>query len=97
VFDSKGQFVRKIGSEGVATGQFKFPRGVCVDQQGNIIVADRNNDRVCMFNDSGRFMCNLLTKDDGVKAPYGISITIAGHLVITESGNSRAAVKVFQL
>lgn len=86
-----------MGSEGSANGQLKFPRGVCVDQQGNVIVADRNNDRVSMFSESGRFLCNLLTKDDGLKAPYGISITIAGQLAITESGNNRAGFKVFQL
>lgn len=97
VFDSKGQFIRKIGMEGSGAGQLKFPRGVCVDQQGNIVVADRNNDRISMFAGSGRFVRHLLTKDDGLKAPYAVGITIAGQLVVTESGNNRAALKVFQL
>lgn len=97
IFDSNGQFVRKIGSEGSGAGQFKFPRGLCVDQEGSVVVADRNNDRVSQLTLSGRFVRHLLTKDDGLKAPYAVAIGVAGQLVITESGNNRAAIKVFQI
>ena len=97
IFDSGGQFVRKIGSEGNGPGQFRFPRGLCVDQEGSLIVADRNNDRVSQLTLAGRFVRHLLTKDDGVRAPYAVAITAGGQLVVTESGNNRAAIKLFQI
>ena len=97
IFDSTGQFVRKIGSEGNGPGQFKFPRGVCVDQESTVIVADRNNDRVSQVTLTGRFVRHLLTRDDGVRAPYAVAITATGQLVVTESGNNRAAIKLFQI
>ena len=97
IYDGNGQFVRKIGSEGNGQGQFKFPRGLCVDQEGTVIVADRNNDRVSQLTLNGRFIRHLLTKDDGLRAPYAVAITAAGQLVITESGSNRAAIKLFQI
>jgi len=97
IYDSSGQFVRKIGSEGSGPGQFKFPRGLCVDQEGSVIVADRNNDRVSQVSLAGRFLRHLLTKDDGLRAPYAIAISAAGQLVVTESATNRAAVKLFQI
>jgi DNA-binding beta-propeller fold protein YncE len=97
VFDSVGQFVRKIGSEGSGSGQFKFPRGVHVTADGHVLVADRNNDRVSVFSLNGRFVRHVVSKDDGVKAPYAVCLSPAGNVVLTESGNNRAAVKVFQL
>jgi len=89
--------VRKLGSEGSGAGQFKFPRGLCVDREGSVIVADRNNDRVSQWTVAGRFVRHLLTRDDGLRAPYAVSISDAGQLVVTESGNSRAALKIFQI
>jgi len=97
IFDSNGQFVRKIGSEGSGPGQFKFPRGLCVDQEGSVIVADRNNDRVSQVTLAGRFVRHLLTKEDGLREPYAVALTAAGQLVVTESGNNRAAIKLFQI
>ena len=40
LFDSPGKFLRKIGEEGAADGQFKDPRGLCTDGHGNILVCD---------------------------------------------------------
>ena len=39
-----------FGSRGVDNGQFNFPNGVAVDNQGRILVTDRENDRVCIWN-----------------------------------------------
>lgn len=97
VFDSAGRFIRKIGSLGNADGQLKFPRGVCTDADGSILVADRNNDRVTLFSRQGRFIRHLLTKEDSIKDPYAVGITVSGNLVVTESTSNRAELKMFQL
>ena len=42
--------------EGTDEGQFKFPRGISVDDQGFIIVGDSGNNRVQIFNPDGSFL-----------------------------------------
>ena len=97
VFDSRGKYIRKIGSEGSADGQLKYPRGIATDQDGNIVVVDRNNDRVCLFTPQGRFVKHLLGKEDGVKNPYAVAVSITRNIVVTESAKTRAAFKVFEM
>ena len=39
MFDSHGKFLRKWGSNGYATGQFRYPEGIGVNyRQGNVYV-----------------------------------------------------------
>merc|ERR1712029_756511 len=38
IFDVNGKVLTTFGSEGTEEGQFKFPRGVAVDEQGFIFV-----------------------------------------------------------
>ena len=87
----------KIGSEGNGDGQLKYPRGVVIDNEGNVLVADRNNDRISQFNMYGRFLGHVLTKEDGVRDPYGLGMSITRNLVITESSADRAALKMFMM
>ena len=98
VFDADGKFLRKFGSEGRNDGQLAFPRGVCcLDSEGKIAVADRNNDRISLFTANGGFIRHLLTREDGIREPYGIAVTPTRNLIVTSSGPSRASVKMFQL
>ena len=64
---------------------------------GNIVVADRNNDRVSLFTPTGGFIRHLVTREDGVRDPYGVAVSSARNLIITESGSNRASLKLFQL
>lgn len=41
---------------GSGDGQFKFPRGVAVDENGFIIVGDSGNNRIQIFNPDGTFL-----------------------------------------
>ena len=49
VFTSEGEFLTSFGSNGGQPGQFRFPRGVCVDNSGVVYVCDSINDCVQMF------------------------------------------------
>jgi sugar lactone lactonase YvrE len=40
VFDQEGRFVRTWGSPGRRLGQFSRPKGIALDPQGNVYVAD---------------------------------------------------------
>ena len=41
------------GRAGNAPGQFNLPHGVWVDRRGRLLVADRENDRVQVFDQDG--------------------------------------------
>ena len=49
------QVLTTFGSEGTEEGQFKFPRGVAVDEGGFIFVADSGNNRIQVSRD-GRWL-----------------------------------------
>lgn len=49
-----GYIIRKFGSYGKDNGQFNNPRGICC--KGKIIVADRDNHRIQIFDQEGVFL-----------------------------------------
>jgi DNA-binding beta-propeller fold protein YncE len=53
-FDKQGQFVKTWGGLGVAPGMFSLPHSIALDSRGRLYVADRNNARVQVFDQSGR-------------------------------------------
>jgi len=50
VFDSDGNFIMQIGSEGTNIGQFEEPVGLAFDHTGNLYVDDTWNQRVQVFS-----------------------------------------------
>jgi hypothetical protein len=55
-FDESGQFVKTWGSLGAGPGQFSLPHSIACDSRGRLFVADRNNARVQVFDQTGRFL-----------------------------------------
>ena len=49
-------YQRTIGTSGTANGQFDTPRGIAVDSNDNLYVADGANDRIQIFNSAGNFI-----------------------------------------
>ena len=52
--DAKHQF--SWGEPGTAPGQFNLPHGVWIDRPGRVLVADRENDRVQVFDQNGKLL-----------------------------------------
>jgi DNA-binding beta-propeller fold protein YncE len=56
-FSKEGKFIRIIGgTKGAEPGQFNLPHAVVVDSKGRVIVADAENSRVQVFDQSGKFL-----------------------------------------
>jgi DNA-binding beta-propeller fold protein YncE len=55
-FDKYGKFVKSWGRLGTAAGEFSIPHAIALDSQGRLYVADRNNVRVQVFNQEGKFL-----------------------------------------
>ncbi|MDG2130082.1 MAG: peptidyl-alpha-hydroxyglycine alpha-amidating lyase family protein [Fuerstiella sp.] len=55
-FDTDGHLVRTWGARGDTDGRFNVPHGICVDAVGRILVADRENSRIQIFNRAGQLL-----------------------------------------
>jgi DNA-binding beta-propeller fold protein YncE len=55
-FDRDGRYVKSWGKLGTAPGEFSIPHAIALDSKGRIYVADRNNVRVQVFEQSGKFV-----------------------------------------
>ena len=66
-YDSSGKFVKAWGKLGIDPGDFSLPHAIALDSQGRLYVADRNNVRVQVFDQSGK----LLDVWSNVVTPWG--------------------------
>lgn len=87
-FTPNGGFLAQWGEAGGGPGQFNLPHTVVIDRQGRILVGDRENDRVQVFESSGK----LIAVWPGF-APYGLAYDGRGHLFVADG----RANKVLQL
>lgn len=82
----------QFGYYGTDDGLFDRPKGVAVDSEGNIWVADADNHRVQKFNSKGEFLLTFGTVGTGngqFSHPMDIAFTADGKLWVTDSGNAR--------
>ena len=56
VVDEKTGDARAFGESGRGGGQFSDPAGLAVDHQGNMMVADSKNHRLCLFNNERKYL-----------------------------------------
>ena len=61
------------------------PRGVSIDENGNVLVVDSDNHRVVMFDAFGKFLREVLTQLDGLCYPMGLTLN-NGKLLVTQCG-----------
>ena len=55
-FDQTGKFIKSWGGKGKAPGQFEVAHGIAIDAQGLLWVADRENQRIQIFDADGTFV-----------------------------------------
>jgi hypothetical protein len=55
-FNKAGKYVNEWGTKGSGPGQFQLVHAVTIDPQGRIYAADRNNNRVQVFDKDGKFI-----------------------------------------
>jgi len=80
------------GGRGGGKGEFDLPKGICVDGNGNILVADTDNGRIEKFDPTGAFLSTIGTKGSGpgqLGQPNGIAIDGAGNIYVADASNQR--------
>jgi DNA-binding beta-propeller fold protein YncE len=55
-FAADGTYLASWGEPGSGPGEFKLPHGVWIDRRGRVLVCDRENDRVQIFDQHGKFL-----------------------------------------
>jgi sugar lactone lactonase YvrE len=55
-FDTDGALLNSWGEVGTGPGQFHLPHGIALDRWENVIVCDRENDRLQFFDRAGNFL-----------------------------------------
>lgn len=82
-------------NEKVACRQFELdqPKGICLDDNDNILVVDKHKNRLVVFTSEGHFVRYLLTEIDGLKDPIAVCILEPGKIAVTDSSS---CIKVFE-
>ncbi len=83
-FTATGKFIKTWGTPGKGDGQFDLPHSIVVDSKGRVLVGDRENDRVQIFDTDGK----LLTIWPGF-APYGLELDKNGELFVADGRASQ--------
>ena len=75
-------------------GNFSNPKGVAIDNNGKIYVADTGNNRIQIFSSSGAYEYSIGTGSSGSNigqfySPSGVTVDSNGKIYVAESSNHR--------
>ena len=52
-FSKDGKFIKTWGKKGLGPGEFNLPHSLAFDSKGRLFVADRENNRLQIFDQDG--------------------------------------------
>ena len=70
-FDPNGRLQKSWGTPGTGPSEFNLPHNICCDGDGWIYVADRENSRIQIFDENGRYEAQI----NNMHRPSGLAIT----------------------
>jgi len=92
--DAPGTFVGSWGSQGASDTQFNPPRGVAIDADGNVYVADESNSYIKKFTADGTFISKIGgpgSEPGQLSTPLDVGIDGDGNIYVIEFGNDRVS------
>ena len=79
------KLMRRTGTQGGREGELTSPKGLCIDNNGDVYVADGNNDRVSVFSKDLKFLNCLGTQQ--LNYPRDVKVTQDSVVVLDRSSN----------
>ncbi|MDQ7910142.1 peptidyl-alpha-hydroxyglycine alpha-amidating lyase family protein [Phytohabitans sp. ZYX-F-186] len=79
-FDPAGRLRGSWGEVGTGPGQFHLPHGIAVAGDGRVLVADRENDRIQVFDPDGGY----IEEWTGVRRPCDLAVAADGRVYVAE-------------
>ncbi len=89
-FNREGDYLTHWGSKGDADGQFNLVHDVTLDSAGKVYVADRTNQRVQIFDGTGKF----LSKWTDIGAPWGLIYAAKENVIYMCDGLNNRVIKL---
>lgn len=80
-YSSDGTYIKEFGGTGYGPGQLRGPHAIAMDAQGRLFVADRQNQRIVIFDQDGNFI-NRWTQ---FGMPSDIAIDDNGMIYVADS------------
>ena len=84
-FAADGAYLAEWGGHGSAPGQFRTPHALDLDSHGRVVVADRGNDRLQVFDPDGTF----IEAFHQYSRPSGLHIADDDTVYVADSASSR--------
>jgi tripartite motif-containing protein 71 len=88
----KAQIMSEVGTSGEKEGMFNSPRGMAVNSNGTLYVADLNNNRINMFSKEGKSLGSFGKKGDKkgeFKEPSGVAVDQNDNIYVADAWNGR--------
>ncbi|KAI8510061.1 hypothetical protein Bbelb_124890 [Branchiostoma belcheri] len=86
----------RFGREGSGEGEFRYPSGVAVSDEGTIFVLDAVNSRVQVFNSDGKFLRTFTVLCPEINSNStrleGIAMALDGNLFLTDKTNKAVVI-----
>lgn len=79
-FSATGKLLRSWGEPGSGPGEFMTPHGIAVHQDGRVFVADRENDRIQIFDPDGEY----LEEWTDIQRPMQLVFDAQGRVIVAE-------------
>ena len=76
------ELISRTGTKGSEDGQFNYPLGLCIDYNGEVLVADSDNNRVSVFSKGLIFISNFGIGE--LKDPRDVKLTTDSVLVVLD-------------
>ncbi len=98
-FDANGTFIKTWGTFGLSDANnpsaLYGPRGISVDANGHVYVADTGNKRIAIFDSDGKFLAQFGSEGFDVgqfSEPVDVKLDAQGNLYVTDTWNQRVQV-----
>lgn len=89
-FNRDGEYLLHWGGKGTGDGQFNLVHDVTLDAQGRVYIADRTNQRIQIFDHTGKF----LAKWTDIGSPWGIIYVPKEDVIYMCDGFNNRVIKV---